>query len=491
MASAAIERNVLSVPLVGAAAVALGWLIAVEPGIALGGAGALAAFALAFLFPVAHLAAVLVLLAIVPFETQNVYGLGGGTGEAGLVASDVLLLTGTLRAMWVLPRLRLGRLQLAAVLLTIALLLIAAAQFAHGIRAGYSGAAAGTELRAILGFAALLIALPIVVDPAGRRRLMGALLAVGLALGAWGVAQWVLGVSFGETGDVGIREGVEFTTEGRGQLLGGLFGFPVAVIVGFAVLVSGRVRSPAIRFLVVAMVVLNVVCVLLTYERTFWLVTLAACALVALRAGSVQRLRTLVWTPILAVLVLVPLATLAPRDLATAGERLLSLREYSSDASLSYRIIESEHVLAEIRDRPGGSGLGATIYWGRPANDIPPSEYTFSHNGFLRIAWKLGIPAAILLFCGLLAAGLRRGRAAGSAPGPAFVSGCQAALLALVAICVTFPSVTALSSTAVQGTLVAFALLPRAPRGRVAGARLGEARRRLPPLPAPGDDRNR
>jgi O-Antigen ligase len=456
--NSAVLSRAAPVPLVGALAGATGWLVAVKPGLALAIAGLAAAFVLAFLFPVAHLAILLVLVAIVPFEAQNVYGLGGGRGQAGLVASDVFLLSGFVRAMWVLPRERLHPAALAAALLTIVFLLVSVAQFAHGLSAGHSPAAAGTELRSYLGFAAVLIAMPLTLDHGARRRLMGAMLAVGLALGLWGVAQWVFGVSFGETGDVGIREGVEQTTAGRGQLLGGLFGFPVCVIVGFAALLAGEIRSLLVRAGLVAVVALNGVCLLLTYERTFWVVTAAACALVALRAGRIHRWRALVWATVVTILVLLPLAVLAPRDLGAAGERLLSLRQYSADTSVSYRLIESEHVVREIDAQPAGAGLGATIYWGRPDRDVPAQEQTFSHNGFLRVAWKLGIPAAVLLVGGLAAACVRR-RPRGAPPVvAAYVNGCQAALFALLAVSVTFPSITALSSTAVQGTLVAVAL---------------------------------
>ena len=65
-------------------------MVAVKPFAALG----LLAFAgivtVAFVWPVAHLTAILAVTSIVPWAIQNQYGFGGG---AGLVLSDVLILT--------------------------------------------------------------------------------------------------------------------------------------------------------------------------------------------------------------------------------------------------------------------------------------------------------------------------------------------------------------------------------------------------------------
>jgi hypothetical protein len=457
---AALARRIDPLPFVAiATAAAIGALTAVSAPMGVGVFFGAAALVLAWTLPVVHLTLLVGLLAIVPFEMLNRYSLGGGVGSAGLTAPDVLLATGLSRAAWVLLNERLPRRQAVLCGLVSAFLLIALLGALNGVWSGAELSNAGTELRALLGFGAALVALPIVRDPAGRRRLMGALLALGLALGLWGVLQWLLGVSFGETGDVGIRQDVAETTSGRGHLLGGLFGFPVPVIVGFAVLLSGAVTAGK-RTLLLVMVALNGVGVLLTYERTFWLVTAVAMAFVALRSGRVQRARALLAAPLVFVLVLVPLTLLEQSAVKAAGERLLSLGRYATDSSVAYRLRESSYVLERIQARPfTGSGLGATIYWGRPERDVPAKEYTFSHNGGLRVAWKLGIPAALLLFAGLAAAVAQRLRMRGPPLDRAFVLGCQGAVLALLIVNVTFPSVTALSCTAVLGVLVAFTAL--------------------------------
>lgn len=454
-----------------AVALALGALTGLAPELAVAAVGALTVLVMAFLFPVTHLMLLLVLTAIVPYLVQNTYGVGGGAGSSGLLVSDLFLMTGLLRATLELLRRPPGPGPALAAALMVAFMALATGQYVSGVLAGHEMSAAGAELRALVGFGAVLVALPILSDEQGRDRLLRGLVLCGLALGLWGLAQWTLNLSFGDgTGDFGVREGVSLTSSGRGQLQGGLFAFPVAVVLAFAALLSGQLRSLSHRLVLVLVLLLNAACLLLTFERTFWVVAVAACVLVVLRSNPSQRLRAIVVAPVIVTVSLVVLATLAPNTLTTARERLLSIGQYGNDSSVDYRILESQYVAAEITDQPVlGNGLGATIRWGRPLQQVPAETYTYSHNGYLWIAWKLGVPVALLLFGGLAWASLRRGRPRGS---PLFVAsaiGAQAALLALLVANVTFPSVSSLSITAAMGVLLAFCIVPRP------GARLGKA----------------
>jgi hypothetical protein len=287
------------------------------------------------------------------------------------------------------------------------------------------------------------------------------LLVVALLLGLWGLLQWALQLHY--AGGFGVRAGVA-QTSGRsaGQLQGGLYGFPVAVILGFAVLLSGELRTRAAQALVIAAVALNGICVVLTFERTFLLVTLIGCAVVVLRAQPGRRARAVGVAALAVVLVCVPLAILSPSTLTTARERLLSLGQYGNDPAVRDRVIESEHVVQQIRERPWqGSGLAAVIWYGRADDAVPPTINTFIHNGYLWTAWKLGIPAMLLLFGSLALAIARPGRARGSPLFAALSLGAQASLLALVVTCVTFPAVTARPVTPTIGLLLAICALPR------------------------------
>lgn len=461
--TALAARQLMVLPLAAFVAMLLGALVGTEPLYAAALVALGATVALAFVAPVAHLTLLLVATAIVPYGLQNQFGLGGGTGAPGLVASDALLLTGMARGVFVLAQRRLASSEVVAIGLTVLFLLVALMQFFHGVRTGSGLSIPGDELRTLWGFGVLLVALPIIQDEDARPRLLKCLLGTGLLLGLWGIAQWTLQLPY-EYG-IGVREGVALTTSGRGQVQGGLYAFPVAIALAFAALMSGGVRGRFARALVITCIAVNGISVLLTFERTFWLVTILACGWVLVKAKPTQRLRAVAWVPLALIVALVSLAFLAPTTLTTAQERLLSLGQYRDDSSVSYRVRESEEVLAEIRTAPlTGSGLGASVWWGRPDAGVPPEVHYFAHNGYLWAAWKLGIPAAVLLFGGLLVAIFRRGRVSGE---PAFAGvavGAQAALLGLIVAAVTFPGVSSKTITAVGGVLLAFCALPRVAR---------------------------
>ena len=448
------ERNPLVLLGIVAASVVAGAAIAVAPMLAVAATGAAAVVVVAFRFPVAHLALLIAVTALVPYDVMN--ALGGGSGSAGLVISDVLLFSGLARAVGVLGRQRLGRWEVLVVVGVTLLAVAALLQFLHGYRNGAQIGTAGHELRILLGFTTALIALPILRDEQGRRRLFTALLGVSLLLGTVGLAQWVAGSSFVGSGDFGVREGVDLTSEGRGQLQGGLYSYPVAVILSFAALVSLPRGSGLVRWLVLLSLTLNAICDIVTFERTFWVVTVLGCAFVAVRSSQIKRAKVVVGGITAAIVGLAVLAAVAPGTFTTARERLMSIGQYGSDNSVAYRLRESSFVAREIDESPGtGQGLGATVYWGRPAEGVQAEALSYSHNGFLWLAWKIGIPTAFLLFALLLATVAWRPPRDGRPLDTTLVVGCQGALLALFIVNVTFPSVSALSSTPTVGVLLA------------------------------------
>jgi len=420
---------------------------------------------LVFTAPVATLIAIVSLTAVVPYGVQNQFGVGGGQESPGLLASDVLLLLALVRAILVLAYRPIETRRLLFAAGIVLFLGVAAFELIRGVSSGNSLNVAGAEFRRFLGFGVFLVAMPIVDNARDRERLMKGLLGVGLALGFWGLTQWFVQLPFSAAGDVGVREGVALTQSGRGQVQGGLFAFPVAVIIAYAALVSGNIRSGLGRVLVSAAFAANAASLLLTYERTFWVVTVGGIALVTLKARASQRMKVLLVTPIVVLVAVSIFATLAPAELSTARERLLSLGQYKSDNSLRYRLVESQFVTARIRAHPTlGNGLGATIHWGRPWDRVPARDYTFSHNGYLWLAWRVGIPAALLLVLLIAGAITLRGPPVGGFLEKAFKDGAQASLLAILIATITFPSFNWLGITAVMGTLLALSTQRPVPR---------------------------
>ena len=470
MTAAAIRvPDRLMAPAACGGAVIFGTLIAVSPAVAAALLGATVVLALAFLFPVAHLALILAVTAIVPYGIQNDYGIAGGSG---LVLSDVLILVALLRAFMILVRQPLEARRTLAILAVGGMVAVAGLQALRGWTGGAGLGQVGYEFRVLFGWATIAVAVPLIADRASRDRLLKAMLGVGIAIGVYGLMQYFELLTFFAEGQAGLREGVRFTSTGKGQIQGGLFAFPVGVVVGFAVLTSGAVRSRAGQAALLALVGLNAIGLLLTYERTFWLATVLALGFILLRAGFAQRLRVIALTVALVIVVAPALSTLAPGALSAAAERLLSLNQYGNDDSVRYRLQEGRHVVEKIEEHPIiGWGLADEIFYGLPWLQTPPSAEVFAHNGYLWLAWKIGIPAALLLFAVI-------GWAIVARPPPAIDPiyravrlGAQASLLVMLVVSITFPSFSALNITAVNGVLLALCLALPAHRGGRAATR--------------------
>lgn len=454
--------RVLAAAVVAGIAVLLGAIIAVKPIFGLAMVGLLALVGLAFLAPMVHLTLLLFVSVLLPYSIQNTLSSPG----AGLLPFDVLLLTGGFRAAIALLREPLDRRRMLALGLLFAFLAIVLLEAVHGLQGGRSASQVGYELRVLFGFATFAIAMPIVADRGGPRRMAIGLMAIGLLLGLWGLAQWSLGIKEIAESGVGVREGISFTSGGRGQLQGGLYAFPVAVVMSFAALVGGRFAKPGPRLLLIAILVTNFVCLILTYERTFWVATVVGMGFVVLKSAPGRRAKALLTGALTATVLLAGLAVLAPNDFSAAKERLLSLDQYSNDDSVRTRVVETRHVLNEIDRSPMlGSGLGATIFWGRAWQDVPPETTWYSHNGYLWVIWKIGLVGAACLFLLLLWATFARPPPRQPPLAATLRIGSQAALFVLLLSSFTFPSFNGLEITAAIGVLAALSLTPPPVRG--------------------------
>jgi len=397
---------------------------------------------------------------LVPYELQHPFAIGSTETSPGLLPSDALLGAAMLRAVLLLPQTPIDRRRAIAIGLTLAFLGVCFVQTVHGLRMGANLSVVGGEFRHLVGFATLLPVLTILDDARSRQRLFAGMLVLGLLLGVWGIAQWTLKLDFGFAGDLGVRQGVALTSGGVGQLQGGLFIYPVAVLLSLAVLTSGTVRAPGVRRVLAAILVLNCIDLLLTYERTFWLATVAGAAIIVARGGVRARRRVLAWAPWALAAVIVAVL-LTPATFLTAEQRLLSVGQYSRDSSVKYRVIESRHVLAEIHEHPWtGSGLGATIFWGRPTEGVPDKEYNYSHDGYLWMSWKLGVVGAALLVLLMVLSVFWRGSPDADPTYAALRRGCQAAIAMLLIVSVTFPVFNSLPITCLAGVLLAIAAVP-------------------------------
>ena len=455
---------------VAAAVLIAGVLSAVAPTMAVGLVGLVVIVGLALWAPAAHLTLLIIVTAIVPIEIQNVFSIGGGTDSPGLLPADALILTGLAPAAVELASRPLDRRERLVAIFSVVILAIAFFQLVHGIGAGIAASEAGAEFRVMLALGGTaLITLRLLADPGRTGRLLAGLVVAGLLIGLWGIVQSVFGLQFDDAEEALRTSSGTFLTAGRTV---GQYAFPVCAVITVAMLTSGAVRSVPLRAVLIAVALVNVLALFLTFQRTFWVVTAVGIGVVAFRAGGGQRTRLLVAAPILLVLVLGGLSTLAPEHLTAARERLLSIGDYTSDPSVRYRIAESQMVLDEIRASPAiGAGFGATIFIGRPGTTVTRKPRRYAENGYLWLTWKLGIPAALFVLTFLLLAILRRSRA-DEDEDEAMVAvrrGAQGALAALVVATISFPSFISLTITPIIGLLAALCLAPRLRTAQASG----------------------
>jgi hypothetical protein len=473
MTEALAPRAWITATLLGGLAMALGVLADRHPSYAVAVAALAVVTLFAFMAPVTHLTILIALTTLVPYSVADAYHVGGGgSGNGGLQVSDLFLLTGLLRAALVLPRVRLTRRQITVATLVVIACVFTLYEAVQGLHAGQPLSEVGAEFRALAGgFALALIAITALADRGAHPRVLRALLLLGLALGLLGIAQWTLGASFG--GDFGVRSGVSLTTSGVGQLQGGLFAFPVAVVLAVAALTSGALRDRRQRTVVAAVLVLNTVSLLLTFERTFWVSTVVAVLLVVMRSGRSRRIRALISIVVAATVGVSVLAAVSPTTLQTAEQRLLSIGQYQTDNSVRYRTVESGFVIAKIRAKPLlGWGLGDTIYWGQPWDQVPPSAQSYTHVGYLWLFWHEGLLGGAVFLLLLALSALWPGRARAGPIVTSIKIGAQAAIVALLIENFTFPVFHQGSQIAyVMGFLVAYCALPTVLRSRNAADR--------------------
>jgi hypothetical protein len=81
----------------------LGAVVTRHPGLAVPFTGLAVVTLLAVLAPVTHLSILLALTAIVPCSIQKLFPGGARIGSAGVLLSDLFLLTGLMRVVLVLP----------------------------------------------------------------------------------------------------------------------------------------------------------------------------------------------------------------------------------------------------------------------------------------------------------------------------------------------------------------------------------------------------
>lgn len=189
--------------------------------------------------------------------------------------------------------------------------------------------------------------------------------------------EWVDGEHFP---DLKVRV---FSTLGNPNLLAGF----LVVMMALAAGLSLTAERPAVRFALLALVIVLAACMVLTYSRGAWLSVVAVIA-----AYGVLYSRKTFW-----LLLLVPVVVVAGHDVLM--ERLMSILN-PTDTSSTLRLALWESTFAMIAEKPL-LGIGWGAYW------LVYPEYDFfiqnaaikifhAHNMYLHIAAEIGVPGLLV-----------------------------------------------------------------------------------------------
>lgn len=406
-------------------------------------------FPLGLAAPTATLLMILAITVLVPWGVQDHFKVLADHGERGVLFLDALVLIALVRTAWLIARRRV-EFDLPMLLGTVVAAVLAAATL-WGIARGSGISAAGNEGRRVLfGACAFLLSWPLLKEPGPRRIVARGLVGIGMALGIWGLAQWLFNVDYSTTGDVGVRGGLS-----SAQLQGGMYAYPVAIVLAWAALIGGWSRSVAAKALLAGVLALNTICLLLTIERTLMIATVLGCAFVLATYGPAARRSAIRWGAVIAPVLMVASVVIGGGHVNTALERLALVGNLESDNSYTHRIIEADVMTKQIIAQPlSGSGFGATVTWGLE-DKFAINTTAFADLGYHWLAWKAGLPAAALIVAILMRGVFRRPRGYDSRQWQVVRSGARGALLALLIISLLFGVFNALGITAVIGLLVA------------------------------------
>lgn len=407
--------------------------------------------------PTAAVGIILAITLLVPWNLQDQFQIfGGGPGERGVSFVDALLLVALVRTGWMVIRRRID-FDVPMLLGTIVSGALVAATLWGMARGANVSDAANEGRRVLFASGTFLLAWPLLRDVAARRVIMRWLVGIGLALAIWGLVQYLFDVGYTGTGDVGVRGGLASK-----QLQGGMYAYPVVVIIAWAALVTGAARTTRDKVLSGAVLALNTVCVMLTLERTLVLASALGCGFVVIVAGARAGGPALKWGAGMVGL-LVMGAVVAQTHTRSALDRMALIGDLGSDNSYTHRIIEANLVGGQIADHPIlGSGFGAAVSWAGQ-NKFASGTTTFADLGYHWLAWKVGLPLAALIVVLILLAVFRRTRGFEGADWHALRMGARGALLALLVIAVLFGVFNALNITAAIGLLVAVCFSARNP----------------------------
>lgn len=139
-----------------------------------------------------------------------------------------------------------------------------------------------------------------------------------------------------------------------------------------------------------------------TFSRTFWVVIILQLVILFVFLNNRKRIQFAVLFGVISVITL-SLAFLLMKDntrilLATVSDRFVSTGKGTQDVSVQSRLHEYDAAIKKIYENPlGGNGYYKPFIFFEPIMQVT-SKSVINHNGYIFMAYRMGIPMAIVYF---------------------------------------------------------------------------------------------
>lgn len=165
-------------------------------------------------------------------------------------------------------------------------------------------------------------------------------------------------------------------------------------------------RNIFYKIILVSVSLLSASALITTFSRTFWVILLIDFIVLFIYSKWKEKLKIVIYSSLIAIVFTVTIFTLFPNKadmfVVIMEKRLFSASKGISDISVKARISESKSTLAKVEEYPlGGNGLAKPFAFYDPITMGTLRTMTI-HNGYIFLAYRMGIPMAILFLIVLI-----------------------------------------------------------------------------------------
>lgn len=170
----------------------------------------------------------------------------------------------------------------------------------------------------------------------------------------------------------------------------------------FLIIFALFVQNRKLKLLLTILASITIIALAISFSRVFWIAFLFESIVIFFYLTRSQKVIYMRFTATIAIVVLIIGSTVYKDNIKyifiLAEEKLLSSTQGTRDISLYSRLMEWDKVVVDLVNNPlGGNGFGRKFSFFDPLSQ-QTTRTLFTHNAYLSISYKLGIPLAVCFF---------------------------------------------------------------------------------------------